>query len=93
MNKSIKIVKPIRSFKKTVEIEGDKSLSIRWALLASQSLGKSKVNHRETHQKSCLRASPFAAVLRAGPFAAALGVDAHGPVKTKHVKKRWPIAG
>ncbi len=42
MNKSIRIIKPIKSFKKTVKIEGDKSLSIRWALLASQSLGKSK---------------------------------------------------
>ena len=42
MNNSIRIFKPIKSFKKTVKIEGDKSLSIRWALLASQSLGKSK---------------------------------------------------
>ena len=42
MNKSIRIIQPIKSFKKTVKIEGDKSLSIRWALLASQSLGKSK---------------------------------------------------
>ena len=42
MKKSIKIFKPIKSFVKTIEIEGDKSLSIRWALLASQSNGKSK---------------------------------------------------
>jgi len=32
----------IKSFHKTIEIEGDKSLSIRWALLASQAIGKSK---------------------------------------------------
>ena len=32
----------IKPFHKTIEIEGDKSLSIRWALLASQATGKSK---------------------------------------------------
>ena len=32
---------PIKPFNKTLEIEGDKSLSIRWALLASQAIGKS----------------------------------------------------
>ena len=42
MKKSFKIFKHIESFVKTIEIEGDKSLSIRWALLASQSNGKSK---------------------------------------------------
>jgi 3-phosphoshikimate 1-carboxyvinyltransferase len=31
----------INSFNKTIAIEGDKSLSIRWALLASQANGKS----------------------------------------------------
>jgi len=31
----------IKPFKKKIEIEGDKSLSIRWALLASQANGKS----------------------------------------------------
>ena len=30
-----------KSFNKTISIEGDKSLSIRWALIASQALGKS----------------------------------------------------
>ena len=30
-----------KRFKKVINIEGDKSLSIRWALLASQSIGKS----------------------------------------------------
>ncbi len=37
----INIKKPIGSFNKTLNIEGDKSLSIRWALLASQANGKS----------------------------------------------------
>ena len=37
----VKINRTIRPFKKNLEIEGDKSLSIRWALLASQALGKS----------------------------------------------------
>ena len=37
----ISINHKIKPFKKTIEIEGDKSLSIRWALLASQALGKS----------------------------------------------------
>ena len=40
MNKT-KILNIISPFKKTLSIEGDKSLSIRWALLASQSMGKS----------------------------------------------------
>jgi 3-phosphoshikimate 1-carboxyvinyltransferase len=38
----INIRNKIKPFYKTIEIEGDKSLSIRWALLASQALGKSK---------------------------------------------------
>jgi 3-phosphoshikimate 1-carboxyvinyltransferase len=42
-SKNIIIVKnQIRSYNKTIEIEGDKSLSIRWALLASQAFGISK---------------------------------------------------
>ncbi|MDA9150492.1 3-phosphoshikimate 1-carboxyvinyltransferase [Candidatus Pelagibacter sp.] len=40
MNK-IFIKKTINPFKKKIFIEGDKSLSIRWALLASQATGKS----------------------------------------------------
>ena len=35
------IKKKIKPFIKTLSIEGDKSLSIRWALLASQAIGKS----------------------------------------------------
>jgi len=42
MKNSLKISKVIKPFKKTLKIEGDKSISIRWALLASQALGKSK---------------------------------------------------
>ena len=37
----IEINKPIKSFNKIIKIDGDKSLSIRWALLASQANGKS----------------------------------------------------
>ena len=42
MNNAVKISSAIKPFAKTLKIEGDKSLSIRWALLASQALGKSK---------------------------------------------------
>ncbi len=42
MKNYLKISKVIKPFKKTIKIEGDKSLSIRWALLASQADGKSK---------------------------------------------------
>ena len=38
----IKINEKIKSFNKSLTIEGDKSLSIRWALLSSQSNSKSK---------------------------------------------------
>ena len=41
MNNKISIKKNIKPFNKILEIEGDKSLSIRWALLASQATGKS----------------------------------------------------
>lgn len=42
MNNKIIISKKIEPFNKDILIEGDKSLSIRWALLASQASGKSK---------------------------------------------------
>ena len=42
MKSSINIFGKIKPFNKIIEIEGDKSLSIRWALLASQASGKSK---------------------------------------------------
>jgi len=41
MKNQIKIKSYIKPFNKVLEIEGDKSLSIRWALLASQAVGKS----------------------------------------------------
>jgi len=42
MKNKIWINKTIKPYNKILEIEGDKSLSIRWALLASQANGKSK---------------------------------------------------
>ena len=38
----IEIENKIKKFNKVLSIEGDKSLSIRWALIASQSKSKSK---------------------------------------------------
>ena len=42
MSKFLEINKKIKSFNKKISIEGDKSLSIRWALIASQATGKSR---------------------------------------------------
>ncbi len=42
MSNFITINQKIEPFNKSINIEGDKSLSIRWALLASQAEGKSK---------------------------------------------------
>ena len=42
MPKYIKINKKISSFNKKIFVDGDKSLSIRWALLASQAKGTSR---------------------------------------------------
>ena len=41
MSKILKISNIIKPFNKSISIEGDKSLSIRWALLASQASGAS----------------------------------------------------
>ena len=41
MSKSISIKQTISPFNNTIKIAGDKSLSIRWVLLASQTTGKS----------------------------------------------------
>ena len=41
MKNILKISNIISPFKKEINIEGDKSISIRWALLASQANGKS----------------------------------------------------
>ena len=42
MPKPILIKKKIKNFNKIINVSGDKSLSIRWALIASQAIGKSK---------------------------------------------------
>ena len=42
MFRQLKINKKIKSFNKKILIEGDKSISIRWVLLASQAIGKSR---------------------------------------------------
>ena len=43
MSNKIIINKTLKPFNKIIEIEGDKSLSIRCALLASQANGKSEI--------------------------------------------------
>ena len=43
MNNQVKISKKITKFNKTIEVSGDKSISIRCVLLASQAIGKSKI--------------------------------------------------
>ena len=42
MRSHIIIKNKINPFNKTINVSGDKSLSIRWALLASQAKGKSR---------------------------------------------------
>jgi 3-phosphoshikimate 1-carboxyvinyltransferase len=42
MKNFIEINKKIKSFNKKISVDGDKSLSIRWALLASQAKGRSR---------------------------------------------------
>jgi len=42
MSKFLLIKKKIQKFDKKITVSGDKSLSIRWVLLASQAIGKSK---------------------------------------------------
>ena len=42
MNTLLRINKKIQSFNQKIDVDGDKSLSIRWVLLASQATGKSK---------------------------------------------------
>jgi len=42
MKKPIIIKNKISQFSKSIKVSGDKSISIRWALLASQAIGKSK---------------------------------------------------
>tara|TARA_Y100000590_G_scaffold435690_1_gene555397 strand:- start:967 stop:2298 length:1332 start_codon:yes stop_codon:yes gene_type:complete len=42
MSKSVFFLKKIKKFNKEIFVDGDKSLSIRWALLASLAIGKSR---------------------------------------------------
>ena len=42
MPKALIIKNKIKKFIKQIQVSGDKSLSIRWVLLASQAIGKSK---------------------------------------------------
>ena len=42
MPKKLIIRNKIKRFNKQIQVSGDKSLSIRWILLASQAVGKSK---------------------------------------------------
>ena len=42
MSKILSVEKKIEKFNQTIHVSGDKSLSIRWVLLASQAIGKSK---------------------------------------------------
>ena len=42
MKKFLLIQNKINSFNKSINISGDKSLSIRWAIMSAQALGKSK---------------------------------------------------
>jgi 3-phosphoshikimate 1-carboxyvinyltransferase len=42
MSKTLIIKTKIKKFDKQILVSGDKSLSIRWVLLASQAIGKSK---------------------------------------------------
>ena len=42
MSKILLIKNKIKNFDKQIQVSGDKSLSIRWVLLASQAVGKSR---------------------------------------------------
>ena len=42
MSNTLSINQKIKKFDKEIVVSGDKSLSIRWVLLASQAIGKSK---------------------------------------------------
>ena len=42
MSKVLLINKKIEKFNKKIQVSGDKSLSIRWVLLASQAIGRSR---------------------------------------------------
>ena len=45
MNKFLKISNKINPFNKEIEVDSDKSISIRCILLASQAIGKSRISN------------------------------------------------
>ncbi len=45
MANSIFFYRKIKKFNKKIYVDGDKSLSIRWALMASLAIGKSKAHN------------------------------------------------
>ena len=45
MKNYVKISNIIKKFNKVITVQGDKSISIRWALMASQAVGKSRANN------------------------------------------------
>ena len=45
MKSYIQISNKIKKFSKTIQVSGDKSISIRWLLLASQAIGISKAKN------------------------------------------------
>ena len=45
MSNVVKVINKIGSFKKTITVPGDKSLSIRWVLFASLADGRSKAKN------------------------------------------------
>ena len=56
MANSVLIKKKLENFKKIIKVSSDKSLSIRWALMASQAVGKSRAYNllESEYVKSCL---------------------------------------
>ena len=45
MKNYVKISNIINKFNKVINVQGDKSISIRWALMASQAIGKSRAKN------------------------------------------------
>ena len=58
MKNFVTITKKINNYKKQIHIPSDKSLSIRWALLAAQAIGRSKAYNLLDSEdvNSCLNA-------------------------------------
>jgi 3-phosphoshikimate 1-carboxyvinyltransferase len=45
MKNYVQISNIIKKFNRVITVQGDKSISIRWALMASQAVGKSRANN------------------------------------------------